>query len=369
MLESLCDVFVSDGASLSEGQSSSVWNSAYPPQASSCLPPVPVHPDFTSSPVSFNHPDGALWADHVLSQGSLPPPATLPDSWTYSLNPQNSSGYPNVYHPHPHIHTRHHHPMLHSYSTHSPAALDPRFNPLLLPSVRSQNQPTASTASSPHSEGVKTEMDPSSNSTLTATSVTWTPSALHGSLEAYDSGRCCKRNSTQYTQAFVKPHMHSNLAHNSNFTFFLSLPQLLSIRPKQRRQFGSNWCTGDEGGISIHTKKETYFVALSMYGCNTSTVMYNADRRLTVAQTMSSTLSTPLIMDMNLGFGHKWQRSNAAAPGQHPWRKTTSFTDGWMGGLFLSVGFFMQRETKWFCFKSFILIHILFCTVQVCLRL
>lgn len=46
-------------------------------------------------------------------------------------------------------------------------------------------------------------------------------------------------------------------------------------------------------------------MALSMYGCNTSTVMYNADRRLTVAQTMSSTLSTPLIMDMNLGFGHK----------------------------------------------------------------
>lgn len=179
--------------SLSGGQSSSAWNSTYPHQASSCLPSVSVsvHPDFSPSPVSFNHPDGALWADHVLSQASLPPPATLPDSWTYSLSPQSPSGYPNVhnvYHPHthPHIHTRHHHPMLHSYQTHSPA-LDHRFSPLLLPGVRNQSHPSTSAGSSPHSEGVKTEMDPSSSSPVTATSVTWTPSALHGSLEVYDS--------------------------------------------------------------------------------------------------------------------------------------------------------------------------------------
>ncbi|XP_054471801.1 transcription cofactor vestigial-like protein 3 [Anoplopoma fimbria] len=181
--------------SLSEGQSSSVWTSTYPSQASPCLPSVSVsvHPDFSSSPVSFNHPDGTLWADHVLSQASLPPPSALPDSWTYSLNSPSSSGYPNVhnvYHPHhhPHIHTRHHHPMLHSYPTHS-SALDPRFNPLLLPGVRNQSQPTTSTGSSPLSEGVKTEMDPgsSSSSAVTAGSVTWTPSALHGSLEVYDT--------------------------------------------------------------------------------------------------------------------------------------------------------------------------------------
>ncbi|KAI3356127.1 hypothetical protein L3Q82_017384 [Scortum barcoo] len=184
-----------DGGSPSEGQSSSVWNSTYPSQASSCLPSVSVsvHPDFSSSPVPFNHPDGALWADHVLSQAGLPPPAALPDSWTYSLSPQSTGGYPgihNVYHPHahPHIHTRHHHPVLHTYPSHSPA-LDPRFNPLLLPGVRNQNQnqPAASTGSSQHGEGVKTEMDPGSNSPVTATSVSWTPSALHGSLEVYDS--------------------------------------------------------------------------------------------------------------------------------------------------------------------------------------
>ncbi|XP_023144172.2 transcription cofactor vestigial-like protein 3 isoform X1 [Amphiprion ocellaris] len=182
-----------DGASLSEGQSSSAWSSVYPSQPSSCLPSVSVsvHPEFSTSPVPFNHPDGALWAGHMLSQASLPPPTTLPDSWTYSLSPQSTSGYPNVHdvyhpHPHPHIHTRHHHPVLHTYPTHSPA-LDPRFSPLLLPGVRSQNQSATSAGSSPNSEGVKTEMDPSSNSPVTAPSITWTPSALHGSLEAYDT--------------------------------------------------------------------------------------------------------------------------------------------------------------------------------------
>uniref|UniRef100_A0A3Q3EEE1 Vestigial-like family member 3 n=2 Tax=Kryptolebias marmoratus TaxID=37003 RepID=A0A3Q3EEE1_KRYMA len=182
-----------DGGSLPEGQGSSTWNGAFPSQANSCLPSVSVsvHPEFSSSPVSFSHPDGALWAGHMISQASIPSTATLPDSWTYSLSPQSPSSYPHeVYHPHPrphsHIHTRHHHSMLHSYPPHSPA-LDPRFNALLLPGVRSQSQVTGSTGSSPHSEGGKTEMDLSSNSPVTATSVPWTPSALHGSLEVYNS--------------------------------------------------------------------------------------------------------------------------------------------------------------------------------------
>ncbi|KAL3970122.1 hairy and enhancer of split 1 [Sarotherodon galilaeus] len=180
-----------DGGSLTEGQGSSAWNNTYPSQSSSCIPAVSVsvHPGFSSSPVSFNHQDGALWAGHMLSQASLSPAATLPDSWTYSLNPQSTSGYPNVhdvYHSHPHIHTRHHHPMLHTYPAHSPA-LDPRFNSLLLPGVRSQSQTSTNTGGSPHSEGVKAEIEPSSNNNVTATSVTWTPSGLHGSLEAYDT--------------------------------------------------------------------------------------------------------------------------------------------------------------------------------------
>uniref|UniRef100_H3BVZ4 Vestigial like family member 3 n=1 Tax=Tetraodon nigroviridis TaxID=99883 RepID=H3BVZ4_TETNG len=152
----------------SEGQSTPIWSGAYPAQSSSCL--SSLHPDFAPSPVSLNHPDGSLWADHLLAQGGLPPPSNLPDSWAYSLNSQSSSSYP----------------VLHSYQTHSPA-LDPRFSPLLLPGVRNQNQAPASAGSPTHSAGVKTEMDPSGNSPLTATSVAWTPSALHGSLDVYDS--------------------------------------------------------------------------------------------------------------------------------------------------------------------------------------
>ncbi|KAF7215075.1 transcript variant X2 [Nothobranchius furzeri] len=176
------------GGSLPEGQGTSPWSSSFPSQANSCLPSVPisVHPDFSSSPVPFSHPEGALWAGHMLSQASIPSAATLPDTWTYSLSPQSPSGYPHeVYHPHsrphPHIHTRHHHSMLHPYPTHSPA-LDPRFNALLLPGVRSQT--SSSAGSSPHSDGAKTEMD---LSPVTAAPVTWTPPTLHGPLEVYDS--------------------------------------------------------------------------------------------------------------------------------------------------------------------------------------
>ncbi|KAM4608377.1 transcription cofactor vestigial-like protein 3 [Polymixia lowei] len=187
-----------DGVSLSEGQCGSlpaaVWNSAYPSQASPCLPSVSVsvHPDFSASPVPFHSPDGALWAGHALSQASLPPPAALPDTWAYSLNPQ---GYPQIHdvyphtHTHAHSHARHTHHALHSYPAHSPA-LDPRFSPLLLPGVRSQSQPTPSPGShrgSPHSEGIKTEMDPSSTSPITVPSAAWPTSALHGALDVYDS--------------------------------------------------------------------------------------------------------------------------------------------------------------------------------------
>ncbi|XP_037096386.1 transcription cofactor vestigial-like protein 3 [Syngnathus acus] len=177
-----------DGESL---QNSPTWSSAYPSPSTTCLPSVSLS-DFSPSPISLNPADGGLWAGHVLSQAGLQPLASLTDSWTYSLNPQSTSSYPNVhdvYHPHhrTHIHTRHHHrPMLHSYP--SPGtALESRFSPLLLPGVRNQSQSTASAGSSPLSESAKTEMDPSSCSPITATSIPWTPSTLHGSLELYDS--------------------------------------------------------------------------------------------------------------------------------------------------------------------------------------
>ncbi|XP_077584372.1 transcription cofactor vestigial-like protein 3 [Stigmatopora nigra] len=185
-----------DGGSLPEGQSSPTWSSSYQSHAATSLPPVSVsvHPEFSPSPISLNHADGGLWAGHVLSQASLQPLASLTDSWTYSLNPQGTSGYPNVhdiYHPHPHghIHTRHphhHRPMFHSYPSHG-SPLESRFNPLLLPSVRNQSQSAASAGSSPHSETTKTDMEASSSSPIMASSIPWTPSPIHGSLELYDS--------------------------------------------------------------------------------------------------------------------------------------------------------------------------------------
>lgn len=171
-----------DGSSPIESQSQSGWTTPSCPSQ----PNVPVHPDFSSSPVSFA-PEGSLWTGHVFSQTSLPPPPTPPttlsDSWTY--NPQTSPPYPNVhevYHSHSHsMHPRHpHHPMLHSYPAHS-STLDPRFSPLLLSCVRNQSQPSAS--SSPLSEGVKTELEASSPSTP----ISWAPTSVQGSLEMYDS--------------------------------------------------------------------------------------------------------------------------------------------------------------------------------------
>ncbi len=64
------------------------------------------------------------------------------------------------------------------------------------------------------------------------------------------------------------------------------------------------------------TPKRTCTMVRSMHGCNTSTIKYNVDRRLTDAQTQSPALSTSTYMDMNSGFG---QRSNALAADQSLW--------------------------------------------------
>lgn len=182
-----------DGSSPIDSQSHPGW------PTTSCPSQSTVHPDFSSSPVSFP-PEGSLWTGHVFSQTGLPPPPPPPpqppstDSWTY--NPQTSPSYPSVhdvYHSQSHgMHPRHphHHPtILHSYPAHS-STLDPRFSPLLLPSVRSQSQPSAS--SSPLSEGVKAELDASSPSTP----ISWAPTGAHGSLEMYDSSAYARMSST-----------------------------------------------------------------------------------------------------------------------------------------------------------------------------
>lgn len=177
---------------LSESQSgpvpSSPWSTAYASQASPCLSSVSVHPDFSPSPISFHPTDGALWVGHPLSQPSLPPPGAIPDTWAYSLSPQAGANYPHVHDVYPHRHTHSHvhprHPVLHSHPARGPA-LDPRFSPLLL---RTHPVHSPGTHGSPHGEGLKTEMDPSSpnlSPASTATAASW---PLHGApLDAYDS--------------------------------------------------------------------------------------------------------------------------------------------------------------------------------------
>ncbi|XP_072301202.1 transcription cofactor vestigial-like protein 3 [Eucyclogobius newberryi] len=180
-----------DGSSPLESPSHSGWTTSCPSQ-----PSAPVHPDFSTSPVSFP-PEGSLWTGHVFSQNSLAPPppsSSLSDSWSYSLGPQTTSSYPtvhDVYHAHSHSHSMHPrhahpHPMLQSYAAHS-STLDPRFSPLLLPSVRNQSQTSAS--SSPLSDGVKTELDASSPNTP----ISWAPTSIQGSIEMYDSNAYARR--------------------------------------------------------------------------------------------------------------------------------------------------------------------------------
>ncbi|XP_030643159.1 transcription cofactor vestigial-like protein 3 [Chanos chanos] len=161
-----------DGSSLSDGQcaslSSTFWGSSYPSQSS-------VHPDFPAT-AAFHPADSGIWTGHSLPQSSLPPPAALADSWHYGLSAQSGAGYPHVHEMYPHMHPRNSHPHTHHvlHHAHNPA-LDPRFSPLLLPSVR------ASCSPAPHSEGVKSELEPSNTSASN-----WTAS-FHGSVDIYDT--------------------------------------------------------------------------------------------------------------------------------------------------------------------------------------
>lgn len=162
-----------EGNSHSEGQTSSLpsslWGSGYPSQSSPCVPSS--HHDFPPS-AAFHPADNGIWSSHSLA----PPPSALTDSWHYSLGPQSGAGYPHVHEMYPHMHPRHSHPHAHHvlHHAHSPA-LDPRFNPLLLPGVRASCSPTSCT------DTIKTELEPSSIPTPS-----W-PASFHGSVDIYDT--------------------------------------------------------------------------------------------------------------------------------------------------------------------------------------
>ncbi|XP_066563636.1 transcription cofactor vestigial-like protein 3 [Amia ocellicauda] len=153
----------------------SFWSSAYPSQSGACLPAV--HPEFPAN-AAFHPPDAGAWGGHGLHQSGLAPPPTMSDSWHYSLGASTSPSYPHVHEVYSHIHPRHPHahphPMLHPHAHGS--ALDPRYSPLLLPSVR------PSCAPGPHCDVTKAEPDlaPGHGQPWTA--------AFHGAVDiAYDN--------------------------------------------------------------------------------------------------------------------------------------------------------------------------------------
>ncbi|XP_048862289.1 transcription cofactor vestigial-like protein 3 isoform X3 [Brienomyrus brachyistius] len=169
-----------DGPSLPAGPCtgfpSSLWSSSYPPQSSPCVPSV--HPDIPPG-AAFHSGEPSTWAGHSLHQPGLPASATLSESWHYALGGQGGTSYPHVHEVYPHVHAHHPHPHAHHmlHHTHNPA-LDPRFNPLLLTSVR----PACNSA--PHCEGTKTVPE-----TGSGPAHSW-PSSFHGSLDIVDPGGC-----------------------------------------------------------------------------------------------------------------------------------------------------------------------------------
>lgn len=153
-----------EGNSHSEGHPSSLWGSGYPCQTSS-------HPDFPLA-AAFHPADAGLWSSHSLAQTGLHPPSALTDSWHYGLGAQGGAGYPHMHEMYPHMHPRHPPPHSHAHHVlhhaHSPA-LDPCFSPLVLSGARASCSPTSGT------DGIKTELDPSSIAN-------W-PASFHGSVD------------------------------------------------------------------------------------------------------------------------------------------------------------------------------------------
>ncbi|NWS15806.1 VGLL3 protein, partial [Pachyramphus minor] len=149
----------------------SFWTSSYQPPPPPCL--SGVHPDFpVTAPGTFPTPDPSSWPGHGLHQTAPPPPPpAASESWHYPLASQVSPSYAHMHdvymhrhHPHPHMH--HHHPSPHR---------DPRYGPLLMPSVRAARIPA------PQGDGTKT--DPAA---VTSATSAWA-GAFHGTVDIVPS--------------------------------------------------------------------------------------------------------------------------------------------------------------------------------------
>uniref|UniRef100_A0ABM5FXI5 Transcription cofactor vestigial-like protein 3 isoform X2 n=1 Tax=Pogona vitticeps TaxID=103695 RepID=A0ABM5FXI5_9SAUR len=147
------------------GFPASFWTSSYQTPPPPCL--SGVHHDFpVTAPGTFSTADPSSWPGHALHQTAPPPPPSMSESWHYPLASQVSSSYGHMHdvymhHHHPHAHM-HHHPTSH---------LDPRYRPLLMPSVCTGKIPP------PQCDAAKT--DPSA---VTSATSAWA-GAFHGTVD------------------------------------------------------------------------------------------------------------------------------------------------------------------------------------------
>ncbi|KAF7251198.1 Transcription cofactor vestigial-like protein 3 [Varanus komodoensis] len=112
------------------GFPASFWTSSYQTPPPPCL--SGVHPDFpVSAPATFATGDPSNWPGHTLHQTAPPPPPSMSESWHYPLASQVSPSYGHMHD----VYMHHHHPHAHMHHHHSTSHLDPRYRPLLMPSV------------------------------------------------------------------------------------------------------------------------------------------------------------------------------------------------------------------------------------------
>ncbi|XP_075053169.1 transcription cofactor vestigial-like protein 3 [Mixophyes fleayi] len=154
----------------------SLWANSYQSPTPACL--SGVHQDFPASTTgTFSTTDHSSWPGDNVHQTVSHPPPVVSEPWPYPLASPTSSPYAHMhdvymYHHHAHPHMHHHH---HHHHRHPSPHLDPRYGPLLMPSVRTARIPA------PHCDVIKTEA-----TTTTMGSTAWA-GAFHGTVDIVPS--------------------------------------------------------------------------------------------------------------------------------------------------------------------------------------
>ncbi|KAM9321438.1 transcription cofactor vestigial-like protein 3 [Gastrophryne carolinensis] len=152
---------------------SSLWTNSYQTAAPSCL--SGAHPDFpTASSSTLSTTEHGSWPGDNMPQTVPHPPSVVSESWPYPLASSTTSPYAHMHdiymyhhHAHPHMHHHHHH--------HPSSHMDPRYGPLVMPSMR------AARISAPQCDLTKTEA-----TTATMSTPAW-GGAFHGTVDIVPS--------------------------------------------------------------------------------------------------------------------------------------------------------------------------------------